>query len=312
MIPILVREVCGCCQSSINIGQAITECFSCDKIMHTRCIENSEFISIDSVCYCLSCSQSVEHRYNPYKLLIDTHHLRDDPHFYDEDPEALPDFIQQTSNILEQCKSFSTTQLNNIFQGIDTLTFSSYFLNIDGNHSNFDQFALELSRFSNPFSVVGIAETNTSPSLSHLYQISDYTSYYQDTYPEKRRGTGVALYLHSSFNAITVNSLSETTENLESLFITITNTEKPITVGVIYRPPNGDYASFLTELELIKEQLPDNPVYIMGDFNVDLLSENNQLLSSFEEAILTSSLSPLISIFTHDRMNCKKSCIDNI
>ena len=311
MIPRLIKEACGHCNKTINIGQAITECSKCDKILHTRCLKASDFVRIESIDYCLSCSNAVERRYNPYKLLVDSHQSRDDPRFYDEDSGALPDIIQNSCNILQNCRSFSTTQLNSFTQDLNEDIFSSYFLNIDGNSTNFDQAAFELSQIDHPFSVIGFAETNTSPSSSHLYQITDYTSYYQDTYPEKRKGTGVALYLHHTLNAVRVSSLSDTTENLESLFINITNTVKPITVGVIYRPPNGNYDCFLTELELIKENLPQHTVYIMGDFNVDLLSKNTAV-NNFENVVLTSSLSPVISIYTHERIHSKRTCIDNI
>ena len=311
MIPNLVKEKCGICQKSINIGQSITECFSCEKIVHTRCIKDTSFVRIDSLNYCSSCSQSVEQRYNPYKLLLDSDTRQDDPRFYDDDPDSLPDSILQCSNILQQCKSFNTAQLNEILKNTNTNTFSSYFLNIDGNQSNFDEFAISLSQITHPFSAIGLAETNTCPSLGHLYQITNYTSYYQEVYPDKNKGTGVALYLHNTYNASVVNSLSDTTEHLESLFVTITNTEKPITIGVMYRPPNGTYNDFLAELDRIKEQLPKHPVYIMGDFNIDLLLENSDV-RKFEDTILTSSMCPLISIHTHERAHTKKSCIDNI
>ena len=37
--------------------------------------------------------------------------------------------------------------------------------------------------------------------------------------------------------------------NIESLFIKVTNTTAPITVGVIYRPPNGNLVEFNKEFE---------------------------------------------------------------
>ena len=312
----LKKEVCKYCTKFINIGQPTTECMKCDEIIHTKCWKKSEFTEIDFVYYCSKCSKSVEHRYNPFKTLAHPHpsliHDIDDPKFYDDDPSAVPDSIKQSSKILEQCKSLSTTQINEVFNETNTTTFSSYFLNIDGNNSNFDHFAAEISRFDAKFSAIGLAETNTSPSLSHLYQISHYTSYYQDPLPDKHKGTGVALYIHNSLNATVDCTLSQTTPNLETLFVTIINTQKPITIGVIYRPPNGNFDSFIHEINQIIEILPNKQAsYIMGDFNVDLFSSNSQL-NKLEEIILTSTLTPLISIYTHDRDNCKKSCIDNI
>ena len=300
------------CLKSINIGQPTIECFLCEKIIHSGCTKTTDIVQIDSVNYCCDCSRSVGKRYNPFKILAESDTVRDDPRFYDNTPDSIPQHIHTASNILTACMSVPVTKLNNIVSGISTPTFSSYFLNIDGNQTNFDQFAYEISRFSFKFSAIGIAETNTSPSLCHLYQISDYISYYQDTYPDKHKGTGVALYLHNSLNAKVINNISHTTGNLESLFITITNTETPITIGVIYRPPNGDYNEFLKELEITKDLLPQHPVYIMGDYNIDLHMENCSMVNRFEDTILTSNLSPLISIYTHDRINSRRSCIDNI
>ena len=39
--------------------------------------------------------------------------------------------------------------------------------------------------------------------------------------------------------------------NLESLFIEITNSNQPITVGVTYRPPNGDESLFHKEIDVL-------------------------------------------------------------
>jgi hypothetical protein len=261
---------------------------------------------------------SAQRRYNPFRPLIESYSSNDhddynDMHFYDEDPTSVPDIIQQSSKILDQCQSLNTDEVNQIFQDTSTSsTFSSYFQNIDGNKSNFDTFTAEISRFNEHFSAIGVAETNTHSSLSHLYQLTGYTSYYQDPFPEKSKGTGVALYIHNSLNATVDNTLSSTTSNLETLFVKVTNTNKPITIGVLYRPPNGNFENFLTELRYVLELLPRTPVYIMGDFNVDLLGKQSTMLDKFEELILTSTLSPLISIYTHDRHNCNKSCIDNI
>ena len=42
-----------------------------------------------------------------------------------------------------------------------------------------------------------------------------------------------------------MNKLSRCTKNMECLFVTITNTNVPITVGAVYRPPSGLVKNFL-------------------------------------------------------------------
>ena len=45
---------------------------------------------------------------------------------------------------------------------------------------------------------------------------------------------------------------------------------------------------------------------------MDLLCIDNNYTAEYEDSILTSGFAPLISIYTHERPNCKKTCIDNI
>ena len=49
----------------------------------------------------------------------------------------------------------------------------------------------------------------------------------------------------------------------------------------------------------------------MGDFNINLFKDC-KTNSLFEEYILSNGFFPTISIVTHHKPNCKKSCIDNI
>ena len=55
----------------------------------------------------------------------------------------------------------------------------------------------------------------------------------------KKKGSGVALYIHNSLNATIDDKLSQVTENLETLFVTISG-DNPTTIGTLYRPPNGN------------------------------------------------------------------------
>ena len=54
-----------------------------------------------------------------------------------------------------------------------------YFLNIDGNASNFDQFIAELQLLNHQFPVIALAETNIEECNKNLYQIDGYRSIYQ-------------------------------------------------------------------------------------------------------------------------------------
>ena len=50
----------------------------------------------------------------------------------------------------------------------------------------------------------------------------------------------------------------------------------------------------------------------MGDFNINLHNPSQHGLKDYEQILLNSNFSPLISTTTHEIPGRKKSCIDNI
>ncbi|NRB81764.1 MAG: hypothetical protein HRU38_24405 [Saccharospirillaceae bacterium] len=314
----LNKEVCEKCNKTINIGQATCECCKCKKIIHAKCFRNSSINFINGELVCIACStKNSSIKYNPFSSFQNCFTVNcDEDYAYNFDPCEVFEDVEKMSNILDECNVNSPNQFRNILTEKHLLgqnnNFSSLFSNIDGNKSNFDSFVSELDYLKHKFSAIGIAETNTSPHLQNLYNIPEYNSFYQDTYNDKKKGSGVALYIHSSLNATVNKSISNTTRNLESLFVTINNDIYPITVGVIYRPPNGDVNEFINEMNFILKEISTKYVYIMGDFNINLHDMSNSNSIAFEDIILTSGYSPLISTYTHEKPNCKASCIDNI
>ena len=76
------------------------------------------------------------------------------------------------------------------------------------------------------------------------------------------------IYIRNDWNFSEINDLSTCNANIESIFIKITNSNEPITVRLIYRPPSGNLASFNEEFESIISNLPDKNCYLLGDYNV--------------------------------------------
>ena len=118
------------------------------------------------------------------------------------------------------------------------------------------------------------------------------------------------MYIHNTLYADIFQPASRVTENLESLFVQLTNGNTPITIGVIYRPPSGDLDQALIELSEILDDLPKHS-YIGGDFNIDLLQHKSKHIIDFEDVTMSRGFLPLISIVTHEKPGCKGFCIDN-
>ena len=253
---------------------------------------------------CFHCSNSKLKIYNIFNL-----------NCYDKhDPNNLyhVDDLHELSKILNTCNKYDVKGFNCLTESIhnaNTSNFSRLSNNIDGNASNFDQFASEiLGQLKNCFSVIALTETNINIIHKDLYQLSNYTSEYNEKFSGKHKGSGIGICVHNQFIYNRIDKLSPCTKNLECLFVTITNTDVPITVGVVYRLPSGLIKNFLSEWESILKQLPEENVILMGDFNIDLLQPN----SEFEGVIYSNNFIPIITLATPEKPGCKPSLIDNI
>ena len=128
----------------------------------------------------------------------------------------------------------------------------------------------ELSTNSSKFSIIALAETNLDSCNKDLFRLNGYISAYQSKCPGKKKGSGLAIYVKDSLLFSVEDKFSQCSKNLESLFITVSNTAQPVTIGVIYRPPSGSLTEFYTELNAILEKVPKSNVHLAGDFNIDL------------------------------------------
>ena len=328
MIINLKKEVCSPCERSIKIGQPILECEVCFSAIHTKCYKKAGYTSTNGYWACVSCTSNLTPRYNPFPNSQMGDSVQDK--FYDDEGAYDDTVIQSISSVLDSCKSYTSKEVTEVVKQLDqqcnssyklsssskSSKFSSYFINIDGNKTNFDNLCVDLKRIEYEFSVIAIAETNVDSELNKLYRIPNYEGFYQNTISGKSKGTGVALYVHRMFNVDILDSLGHCNADIESLFIKISSptSDTPLTIGVIYRPPSGNIKNFMDTFETLCSSLPDSGVRILGDYNIDFLqmNSNTNVPSQFEDNFLSKNLAPVISIPTHHRLGCNPSCIDNI
>ena len=310
-------ELCAYCSKPVRTGHPFIVCHECNCIIHKKCTTNN-ILKFRDATYCkLCCDRKDIVRYNPFYQHSNFNHNEQ----FDDEPVDYIQSVNTIYNILENCHTYSTKHLNSdILPPSDDQEnyLSTFFLNIDGNATNFDSLTLQLSQFKHTFSIIGLAETNTDPENSKLFPLKNYTSCYQDRFFNsdkqnyKGKGSGVCLYMHSSLNFSKLNHLSLCKDSIESLFVEVTNTPEPIIAGVIYRPPNSSLSDFNREYENILTQLTGKIAYILGDFNTNLNSMNSESEQQFEEVIYSNGFTPVISIPTHQMPHCAKTCIDNI
>ena len=86
-----------------------------------------------------------------------------------EDENDIDVDTLRMSTKLDQCKSHTTSEINKSLEDNLVNNSSIYFLNIDGNKSNFDNLSVEIARFSQQFSFIGLAETNVGSDAGSVY-----------------------------------------------------------------------------------------------------------------------------------------------
>ena len=230
------RETCHDCSKSILTHNSFIICKTCQKICHAKCAKNLyTFDFIDGNWCCRECSSLEETRYNPFKSYRYDKYSQPDNENFNE--------IHQVENLLNCCNRYTFFELNNHIRSSDEL--SIMFKNIDGVTSNFDQFTTELMTKCSNLSVISLAETNLDECNKQLFQIRGYESIYQSKMTGKHKGSGLAVYLKDNLIFTKMDDYCQCSPNLESLFISINNDKNPVTIGVLYRPPNGDEKSFL-------------------------------------------------------------------
>ena len=200
-----------------------------------------------------------------------------------------------------------TTEFSNIDHHFSILHFNSRSLN-----KNFNAISNFISTLCIDFSVYGFSETWINDSTPLLFNVSGYSFIHSDR--QEGKGGGVGLLVADNFEYVIRNDILYPSCDYESLFIEINlPRHKNIIVGVIYRKPQSNINDFIPVFEncLQKTNTEHKQVYIMGDFNIDLMKYTGNAVCNFLSAIHSNFFIPLID--KPSRMTDRSiSLIDNI
>ena len=216
--------------------------------------------------------------------------------------------------ILEECLTLDNiAHLNRIIKTSNiSNNFSIFFNNIDGNQTNFDTLSIDLDRHDCKFSAITLCETNVDSSNKDLYHLKGYESVYLSKINNKSKGSGLAIYIKNDLTFVETPAFCYSSPDIETLFIEVSNEKMPITLGVVYRPPNGNIVNFMNQFESLIEKLPKENSFITGDFNINLHRASESSTKNFEQCFTSAGFAPTVSVWTHQQPHCSQTCIDNI
>ena len=177
---------------------------------------------------------------------------------------------------------------------------------------NFDHISAYLSTFSNQFSAIAISETWLTPETEALFSLDGYQFINKNRI--EGRGGGVGMFLKNECNFKIRADLNPTCDSCETIFADIDVPRgKNIVVGVVYRPPKSNLEQFLYYLENLLNKLSkeNKQIYILGDYNIDLLKVKSCKVNSVMNIIALNGFYIQINLPTRITSTCA-SLIDNI
>ena len=129
------------------------------------------------------------------------------------------------------------------------------------------------------------------------------------------RGGGVGLFISNniSFKIVDFASFSIRVTSFEFLLVKIIQPKSTDTyVGVVYRHPNSNIQLFNLEFFNIIDYFKNKNIFLLGDFNIDLLTASlHQYSSQFYDNVASCSLLPVFTKPTRITLN-SQTTIDNI
>ena len=238
---------------------------------------------------------------------------------YDRPDHSILSDIDPDFNYLNSIKEsinsnyYNETTFKNRYKS--NSNFSLLHLNIRSVVSHFTEFLCYLDTLNFVFKVIALSETAIN-ATSINYNIPNYSC--EMNIRENRKGGGVSLYVHNTFQYKVRNDL-QLGGVVNSVFVellkTTTNSRHNIICGCIYRPPSMSLSVFNELLsDMFGKILSENKyVYIFGDFNVNTMSSviGNANTQEFKDIFSSNYCLPLITKPTRVTNSCS-SLIDNI
>jgi len=188
------------------------------------------------------------------------------------------------------CKEYSAPDVLDTF-GTQNNQFSVFHVNCRKLKAHFDEVSNLLGQMNFCFPIIGLSETWLSDDLKDQYSIQGYSSEY--TCRQHSSYGGVALYLKEQLTYNIRKDLASNIDCCETLWVEIPKEsfhsqqlKKNLIIAVMYRSPSSPLPDYLDYLETCLHQITSEKklAVLMGDLNIDLLSDSSSVYSNCMES----------------------------
>lgn len=180
------------------------------------------------------------------------------------------------NNVHENMSSMSAQSMLNL--GLSKKGFKMGHLNIQGIQNKIDQINLLLNSSQNDIHILGLSESKLrNDHMNSLFEIRNYQIFRKDRVISTDRpehGGGLIVYVKDGIKCERRYDLE--CERIECMWLEIFQTNsRSFLVGNIYRHPS-ETISWNEDFEIQFDKILecDKEIYLMGDFNRDLMQEN--------------------------------------
>ena len=233
----------------------------------------------------------------------------------DLDPDI--NFYNSVQQSIGKCKYYFEDMFNDEIRKNTASNFLSMIhINIRSAKKNLGNFEAYLHLLDLKFKIIALTESWLQDSNWDLYNLPGYDVF--DSHRSYKKGGGVAIYIDSMYISKRRTDLDIFNDYCESIFIEIdrelVNMSRNVVIGVIYRVPNTDIASFIKSisyvLDIVKKE--KKVCYLLGDYNLDLLkSDSHAMTGKYLDLLSSHSFLPMINRPTRVTANTA-TIIDNI
>ena len=191
------------------------------------------------------------------------------------------------------CLNPGPCQINSLWTPFKSKGLHFIHLNINSLFQKIDELK-DISKKLNA-AFIGISESKLDSSINDSeIQIDNYVLLWKD---RNRQGGGVVCYIRDDISFTPLNIFPS---QIENIFVDILLPKtKPFSIGVFYRPPSqNDFIDLVSE-DFDKLLPEEKEIYILGDFNINVLLNGKSILDKSKSKILDSSPMGLLRFFTN-------------
>ena len=323
-VNILCRERCNVCGKYVYKHQHVIVCALDGNIFHGSCLGFNRdtcfhiqssivpdwfcpncaleiFPFYDSIadlshvpCVCKFCllnknTESVQHNstFNPFSVDFDS-----DYNFNSFD-DSMCDVLSTTQYVLDNCSYSGIYELSTC--SVDKSFSTFYFDNIDGYKSNFQESLINIKSMKKLPSIIAFCEANLKIDDPDNYTIFEYNSEHFYALPNKNKGSGLSMYYNKLHIFNQIPSPDTRNKHFECMGGRLKSENTQVHIIVVYRFRDNE-AVLIEQFSKIISDYKDEPLLILGDFNIDLLKyDTDPHDDKFVNTMMSNSQFPLVN-----------------